>query len=363
MEEQNETKEERKIRMARERAKKSYELRREEILKKKRDNYVPVEKKQKRGRKPIKKTYEPVSIDKKTKFTEDELIRLIMNDDDIKSEKTKLFHVNNIKRFFKNAECQDLTCLKSDYKLAVKRIEDSLNIYSGENLKPQTITHTFAGLLFAITKYASNLLPENIKKYLTDKFSEYILITNDSNKQKKEELVYPSFKTYLEKVKQKYGIESKEFLVASLYSEFTIRDDYGNAPILEKPLKTKEINYFVIKKKYVYFILNVYKTSNKYNTIKFTFSNNVSNLIKNYIKNNNINIGDILFNTNLSAFVSNMSKELGYADLGGINLFRHIRVSEIDGGATYQDKVALASQMGHIILTQDKYKNKIELKE
>jgi hypothetical protein len=360
-----ESKEDRRKRLARERAKRNYEQNKDSILAYKKEKYsyikIPKEEQQKRGRKPIEKEFGITTINKKTRFTEEEIINLIMNDDEINSVETKKFHSNNIRRFFRIAECEDLRCLKIDYKLASKRVEDGLNQFTGEPLSPQSIQHTFASILFVISNYATELLNPKIKDYLQDKFNEYSLRTNDYYDTKRNELVYPSFKNYIKKVKEKYGTDSKEYLVANLYNEFTIRDDYGNAPILDNPMSSNEINYFVMRKQYIYFINNDYKTSNKYNSIKYTFSTTLTRLIKNYMANNNINLGDFLFNGNLSNFVSNMNKQLGYDNLGGINIFRHMRVSEMDG-ETYEDKIKLAKQMGHSAMTIPKYRNKIELK-
>ena len=360
-----ETKQERRKRLARERAKRNYEQNKESILAYKKENYsytkIPKEEQKKRGRKAEEKEFSITTINKKTRFTEDELINLIMNDDEIKSVETKKFHSANIKRFFRITECEDLRCLKINYKLAVKRVEDGTNAFTGEPLTPQSIQHTFASILFVINKYATELLSTKIKDFLQDKFSEYSLRTNDYYDNKRNETIYPSFKTYIQKVKDKYGTDSKQYLVANLYNEFTIRDDYGNAPILDKPMKSQEINYFVMRKQYIYFINNDYKTSNKYNSIKYTFSTTLTKLIKDYINRNNLQLGDFLFDGNLSGFVSNMNKELGYDNLGGINIFRHIRVSEMDA-ETYEDKIKLAKQMGHSSMTIPKYRNKIELK-
>jgi hypothetical protein len=84
-------------------------------------------------------------------------------------------------------------------------------------------------------------------------------------------------------------------------------------------------------------------------------------LIRKYIANNNIQFGQPLFPENkLSTFVSKMNNELGYGDLNGINIFRHIRISELDG-ETYEDKVKLANVMGHSVLTQKNYRRNLEV--
>lgn len=366
MENNQETKEERRKRLARERAKRIYAEKKDDILAYKRNKYdterkLPKEQQQKRGRKPIEKTYNTPIINKKTKFTEDELINLINTDDEIKSNETKTFHTNNIKRFFKDTECEDLRCLKKEYKLAFNRLENGFNAFTGEAYLPQTIRHTLKTLSLVFNRYANNLITENVKTYLQNLTNKYTLISNDYYSEKQETIVYPSFKELIKKVKDRYGTDSKEYLIVKLYSELSIRDNFGNAPILEKPMTSREINYFVMTKKYTYFILNDYKTNNRYGSIKYTFSSEVNKLIRNYMENNNIQIGDALFEGNLSSFVSNMNKQLGYNNHGGINIFRHIRISELDGD-DYDAKVKLLEQMGHSALTQPKYRRNISVK-
>ena len=362
-----ETKEERRKRLARERAKRIYEEKKETILAYKKDKYaetkaIPKEDQKKRGRKKsIEKTYSTPSITKKTKFTEEELINLINTDDEIKSSETKKYHSSNIRRFFRTTECQDLSCLKTDYKLVFDRLTNANNIFSAEILLPQTIKHTLKTLLLVFNRYAENYINPKIKDYLQDKISEFTLEATDYYDKKQQTEIYPTFDEYLKKTKSKYGTDSKQYLVAKLYSELSIRDDYGNAPVLNNPITSKEINYFVLKKNYIYFILNDYKTSAKYSSIKYTFSSPTNKLIRQYMTNNNISIGDVLFEGNLSAFVSNMNKELGYDNLKGINIFRHMKISELSGDS-YEDKVKLSKIMGHAVLTQSKYRRNLEVK-
>jgi len=361
----DESKEERRKRLARERAKRIYEEKKETILAYKKDKYaetkaIPKEQQQKRGRKPIDKNYSTPSITKKTKFTQDELISLINTDDEIKSDETKKFHTTNIKRFFRTTECEDLSCLKTDYKLVFDRLANANNSFTGETLLPTSIKHTLKTLLLVFNRYAGDYINPKIKEYLQDKINQYILQSADYYDNKQQTEIYPTFEEYLNKTISKYGSNSKQYLVAKLYSELTIRDNFGNAPVLEKSLTSNEINYFVMKKNYIYFILNDYKTADRYDTIRYTFSSSTNKLIRQYMTNNNIQIGDILFEGNLSAFVSNMNKELGYENLRGINIFRHIRVSELQG-SSYEEKVKLSKLMGHAVLTQNKYRRKLEI--
>jgi hypothetical protein len=84
--------------------------------------------------------------------------------------------------------------------------------------------------------------------------------------------------------------------------------------------------------------------------------------MRKYIINNNIQIGDPLFpEKSLSNFVSNMTVSIGYEGLNGINAFRHMRISELDGGATYAEKVELANTMAHSVITQKNYRRNLEV--
>ena len=52
----------------------------------------------------------------------------------------------------------------------------------------------------------------------------------------------------------------------------------------------------------------------------------------------------------LTKFVGDMNRALGYADAGGVNLFRHMRVSTfMKGNPTFEQREALADEMGHSV--------------
>jgi hypothetical protein len=69
--------------------------------------------------------------------------------------------------------------------------------------------------------------------------------------------------------------------------------------------------------------------------------------------------GDYLFGkAPQSDFVSSMNTKLGYSS--GINLFRHMKVSEtINKFNSFDERYSLSKQMGHSIGTQQKYKRNI----
>ena len=371
MEEVVETKEERKKRLNRQRQAKYYLANSDKKKQQQKDKYVPKENPKKSGR-PKKESTEiiipdPVNITRTTSFTQDELISIIMNDENITSADTKKTMISDIKRFFSNAECSSLRCLKSDYKLAINRVEEGFvskgkNI--GQNFSAGTLRSTFTTLATIIERYVGKFIPNKVLKFIQNKVKEYKSQATDEYIQNQQEIVYPTFSTYKQKVELMYGKESKEYLVTSLYEAFAVRDNYGGIPILQNPpttLKKATTNYIVIKKNYSYIVLSNYKTSDQYNTLKLTLPSSVNRLMKIYINNNNIQFGQPLFpEEKLSNFVSNMNREIGYFDLGGTTAFRHMRISELDG-ASYADKVNLANTMGHSVIVQKNYKRNLEV--
>ena len=66
----------------------------------------------------------------------------------------------------------------------------------------------------------------------------------------------------------------------------------------------------------------------------------------------------------LTKFVGDMNRALGYADAGGVNLFRHMRVSTfMKGNPTFEEREALAEEMGHSLITQTAYTRNIIITE
>jgi hypothetical protein len=374
MDQVQETPQERKTRLARIRQARWYAKNAEKKKEKQKDKYVPKENPKKSGR-PKKEVAEiiipePVSITRNTSFTQDEIISIIMNDENITSNDTKKTMVSDTKRFFNNAECSSLRCLKSDYKLAIGRVEDGFvskgkNI--GSNFSAGTLRSTFTTLATIIERYVGNFIPKKALKFIQDKIKAYKSQATDEYIEK-QEIVYPTFSTYKNKVELMYGKESKEYLITSLYQTFAVRDNYGGIPILKKPPTTlKKVknsdtpNFIVVKKNYSYIVLSNYKTSDQYDTLRLTLPYSVNRLMKEYIANNNIQFGEPLFpEEKLSTFVSNMNNEIGYGNLAGINAYRHMRVSELDG-SSYADKVELANTMGHSVLTQKLYRKNLEV--
>lgn len=165
---------------------------------------------------------------------------------------------------------------------------------------------------------------------------------------------YPTFETYLEKSKEMFGEDSREFLIANMYKELTCRNDF-NLIVTDKNQKSG--NYLLVQKTKITIVLNEYKTSEKYGQMRHTCSKELRKLLLAYIKKNSIKVGDLLFGVkDLQPVLSLMNKRLGYSS--GANLFRHARVSEVmnDPALTYEKRLEVSKNMMHnACMTQKSY--------
>ena len=90
---------------------------------------------------------------------------------------------------------------------------------------------------------------------------------------------------YVEKVKDKFGEESKQFLVAKLYQESARRDDFKLQIINNISQATDtSVNYILVPptRTVCETIINAHKTSKKFDPLVKKLSVYLSNLIKKY---------------------------------------------------------------------------------
>jgi len=182
-----------------------------------------------------------------------------------------------------------------------------------------------------------------------------VIIANNNRYQrevtlKKAREHLPLYSDFLYQVKGIYGEDSKEFLLISLYDELTCRDDFSQllvTPAYKASIST--FNYIVVRSGHpVEAIINQYKTAKKYGSIKVTFSREVSNRIKRFINNHNIEYGQYLFpNSKLSGFVSGILTRCGLQ--GSISTLRRMKVSEMYNSRDHSEDEyeELAKRMGH----------------
>lgn len=336
-----------------------YERHKIELNKKRREIYAECAKKKHVEQHPTPSSPSPTSIskidfNKSKKVTYEEVIHALEQIIDKKGSLT--IYKDSLKRLLKLTNCADdiLKCLKNHKKI-LEAIETSDYSTNTKKTLYQMILKVIDTLHLSITP--------KVKEQYIKSFNEYKYLSNENTKKKQEEESVIPFDEYIEKVKETFGIHSKMFLLANLYKEIPIRDDFILKIVSTmKKAETDEdedVNYIVINKKDdATLIIYNHKTDGKFTEIKEKLSKYLSRLIRDYRQQENIGYGDYLFGkSNLSKYLSDSNKKMGIKG-GGVNIIRQMKVSDLSENATASERVALADKMKHGILTQQKYKRK-----
>ena len=365
--------------LAKARAKKYYEKNKEIILQKRKEE-----------RETLNKTIQEIKEAKKIPVTVTETIETIEEPDVIMTstadytkediielikqqnyeKKTQKTYIADVNRIFKITKCKSIIpCLKKT-DMIIKEIKNGK--YRGQLYATNTLKQTFQMLVIIIDRFLINNTNFNknqlktIKDKINLEFDRYKELSAIETEEKVYNGIVPSFKTYLQQVKEMFGQESKHYLVALLYSIFTMRDNFKALKIIEKETENDGVNNFLLfNKKQFKIIINDFKTKKKYKIVTYVYNSKntdekeLKQLLSKYISFNGIVYGSFIFGKSpLSDFVSKMNSKLGYET--GVNLMRHIRVTQEYGKQlSFEERNKLASQMGHSMATQKSYKRNI----
>lgn len=259
---------------------------------------------------------------------------------------------DDIKRVMKMLQCDDLNTCLSNPSAVIQKINDA-KMRNGDPYSINTKKSAYQSILFVIDQLK---LKVDKKKYI-EQFEILKVESQEQTVHRVEEEPIPLWKDYLRKCRAIFGIDSKEYLIARFYDEFTVRDDLG----LVLADDTRDDNYLFVRPDYLEVVINSYKTDKKYGQIRYKLKGSLEKLTRDYITKHNLKIGDLLFaQPTLSPIVSKMNKELGYSS--GVNLFRHMTTSEqLAKAKSAEQKVKLAEAMKHSPVVQVSYLRKKKL--
>ena len=345
----------------RERQKKFYDAHKAEINAKRREMYKMCKEKMKEKEpvveepepvvEPVVETTEKIDYNKKKHLTYEE-IRQALSQLEYKSEKTKHKYLQDLQRLHKITECPDyMKCFKKP-NIILNQLENSE--YSVNTLKSAIQT-----ILFVIDKLE---LKKIKKEAFVKAFDIYKVKSLELTAKKQETEKVMPFQDYIDLVKEKYGENSKMFVIAKLYDELTLRDDFTLKIVNSGRDLATDLNYIVIPQRKgiklntkLRVVINHYKTSGKYGQIDAELSVALSNLIREYAKQNDLKEGDFLFGEKeLSNYVSSHNKRMGVK--GSITLFRQMKISdEVDKETDAKSRVELADKLKHSPVVQLRY--------
>jgi hypothetical protein len=293
---------------------------------------------------------EPIVIHKnKDIINLDYVIKFI--DENVEQKYTKKYYITSSKMLFRITNCDNLNkCLKK-YKQIFNDIDKAERQDGTGNLSLNSKKHLMQTIVFLIDKMGIKLPKETIDFY-KNKFE----ILKEESKQKTNDLTEENiigYYDYLQLVKNKFGMNSKEYLIVSIYREVIVRDNFDFKIITNKNEDNGKDNFLLLPRSAnATIILNNYKTFKKYGKKEIQLSNDINDLVRLYIKNNKVNKNDLLFGKEkLTQDISKMNKQIGIK--GGINTTRKIAVSSgLKADDSIETRVALANKSMHSVNTQ-----------
>jgi hypothetical protein len=287
------------------------------------------------------------------------------------NEDTRKKYINDSKTLLKITDCNDLKkCIEKPKKL-IKQINNAEYERNGKVMKYSinSIKGYLQTILYLIDKINVPIKDENKEMYKLE-FESLKLKSTENTKNKidnvenKDNTVL-DYNDYLNKIKIKFGVDSKEYLISKLYDEIGGRDNFGSLTLIAKEKDIEKDNNYVVFPRSdsgIYkIILQDYKTDKKYGIVKINISNNLKELIKNYIGTKNLAYGDFLFGNGkpLSDFISKMNKKIGID--GSINYLRHSKISTIlEKEKNSLERIKLSKIFMHSPITQLTYVRKLK---
>jgi integrase len=169
----------------------------------------------------------------------------------------------------------------------------------------------------------------------------------------------------MQNVLDKYGNDSMEYLIISLYDENTLRDDYHELLIIQSEREINpdvKANYLINprgKTIQCKIVIQNYKIAKKNGEFRATLSKSLTKLIRAYIEK--YELTDKLFpnyyKKGLSSVVSGMSKQQGILKSGGTNYLRHSKVSTLlnSMNVSPEERARLSTSMTHSVNIQAEY--------
>ena len=278
-----------------------------------------------------------VPVETKLQKYENNIYFQFINNLDVK-ETTKNVYRGNLCRVLDLIQDNDLLVVLKNNNELTKLIENSSFAFATKKGMMMCVLTILNNMGHKLTDDAF----KQIKLFL-DVLDREIFMAH-STKQQEESVM--SFNEYIEKVKERFSIDSKMYLIAKLYDECTLRDDF-QLQLVKKAPKILKHNYLVLNKMRCKIIVTQYKTEQQYGVISVVLTKELSDLLKTYISTNKLEINDYLFDDLLSKYIIYHNSLIGVK--GGVSLYRKMKVSEILNNPTISttEKVLLSARMAH----------------
>ncbi len=286
----------------------------------------------------------------------------IIASSDFPSEDSRKMYLHHLKTVKDILACDNLiTCFQNAPEVIkalndAKQKRDPTKGYSINSKK------SYVQMILKLSDVLGIPLSAETKQDYVDAFDVLKLDSKEQTKARQEEAKESkeeplTFQKYLPMVAEKYGTDSKEYLIASLYSINGFRDDL-QLRLVRVPDDKGDNQLVVARPGHPYrILLNKYKTDAKYGIKTVTVPSEISKLIRSYITKNKLKIDSFLLGPNkLTGFISKFNREMGLPV--SINTYREMLVSPVIGTMSSVERVQLAKKMGHSPATSEHYRAK-----
>ena len=261
--------------------------------------------------------------------TKGEVRKAIETTEHFKNDSTRRSNKNQLSLIFRATNDEPLMNWLDSPEKAKELVENILNLKQ-KNGNPYALSFSqkVFGTILNIIKIMNLQISYDTDKvifnaYRTSKLTHELYQFKTTKELKTEKNV----KDYDELVKEtlkKYTKNSVEYLLVKLYQYATLRDDYSNM-ILKKDESDlqKNKNYMILPKSgNASIFIQKHKTKRVNGDIRFTFNEEVTKLIRNYVKIYKIKYNDNLFG-NLKDVLQKITNDSGVDKIdGGSRLLR-----------------------------------------
>ena len=262
---------------------------------------------------------------------------------------------------------EKLNTLKKKFGIdTYENIDDIIKILYDNNYVDGTIKMFLCSIIWKL-KQADVVNVVSLDKYrkkvkeLQIKYQKFVEKNKLNEKQKEKYMKWSDIENIYEKIEKTGSL--KEKLIIGLYVLTPPRRlEYVDMYIAnKKPTQIDNNKNYYINTKKGYFLFVTYKTAKTYGIKKISIPKKLDELIKLWIKENNLNDADKLFhiekNYNLTKFIKRTFKKYGGNKIS-IQLLRHSYISDYELNRTNKTKkqrTILAEKMAHNVMQQLDY--------
>ena len=284
--------------------------------------------------------------------------------------KTISDYISRIRIVMERINCDDLIKCINNYDKFEKDLE-SVKKPNGSSYSINTLRAYFDTVVYVIDHLHLKISTEASRRFHEIK----AIYKTDSGKyhdDKQAREVIPKFQAYENKVIQTFGEDSEMHLITLLYKETEgARDNFGLIIVKNRDEVNynKENNYIVVppvqrgmEPENMTIVIEQFKTNKKYVGYDLELSPELSNKLRQYIKDKKRKYGSYLFGREkLSSVISNANKKMEYnkegeESIGAVNLFRKMLASaEEYNKLTTPEQQKIADRFKHSIEIHKKY--------